>query len=100
MALEWHFGRIQWQLFAEIHSRAIFQSLRPYLMENRTGNSNRHKRNSIGQIKVATPGQIREDQHKDFDQDLTCKNFRRFRRNNIFCLNVSEIQLKCQGVAD
>jgi hypothetical protein len=59
---------------------AILQSLRPCLMENRTGNSNRHNRDSIGQIKDTTRGQIREDQHKEFDQDLT---------NNILCLNVS-----------
>jgi hypothetical protein len=32
------------------NSRAIVQSLRPYAMGNRTGNSNRHNRDSIGQI--------------------------------------------------
>jgi hypothetical protein len=49
------------------------QSLRPCLMENRTGNSNRHNRDSIGQIKDTMRGQIREDQYKETDQDLTCK---------------------------
>jgi hypothetical protein len=39
-------------------------------MEDRTGNSNRHNRDSIGQIKDTTRGQIREDQHKEFDQDF------------------------------
>jgi hypothetical protein len=27
--------------------------------------------------------------YKEFDEDLTCRNVRRLRRNNIFCLNVS-----------
>jgi hypothetical protein len=47
----------------------------PLLMENRTGNSNWHNRDSIGADQGHHAGQIREDPHKEFDQDLTRKIF-------------------------
>jgi hypothetical protein len=60
----------------------------PLLMENRTGNSNRHNKDSIGQIKDTTLDKSAKI-YKEFDEDLTCKNVRRLRRNNIFCISVS-----------